>query len=522
MRRALRPNRSRRQVVGEPKTVPAPYKGWYTLESDTQMPKGSAKILDNWWPEADSASVRKGQLDRSTGMPGPVKTVMAYRSGTNSKFFAASVDGIYDITTPGPVGARKRVLTEGFCSYTNCATSGGQFLMIVNGADAPVKYDGTNFTAIAIADGGPSNLNDLNFVWQYRARIYFLAKDSTVFYFLPADSIGGTLGTFDVGASLTKGGKLVAAGRWTVDAGNGPDDLMVVVSDQGELIVYNGRDPADANSWSNVGIFSVGKPVGPRCLRNIGGDLVLICEDGAVPLSTIIRFDRAQQKKAAATSNIAKAFNEVIRQRGRGKPWGVFLWATGTMLICNLPGRPAVAEQYVMNVQTGAWARFTGIDALCWEEFDDKPYFGTPDGRVVEFWHGSTDNGKPIKALAMPAFSNLGYSGLKTNSLMRMNMVTSDQLSIKVGLVTDYDVVLRNLIAIQFDDAESLWDLSPWDTTPWADEDTERVQGWQDAPGVGYTFAPVVVVETIDHGPDYEVTCRLISFDLVGPNGGIL
>lgn len=522
MRIPIRANAARRQIVGGPRTIPAPFRGWYTLEADTQMPVGSAKILDNFWPEADIVSLRKGSKNHVTGLPPRVDTLMTYRSGAVKKMFAASGAGLYEVSTAGEVGLSVYPLTEPRCSYTNFATSGGQFLIIANGSDAPIKYDGTNFTGISIADGGPTDPGDISFVWQYRARLYFLAKDSTVFYYLPADSIGGALGLFDVGGSLSRGGKLIAAGRWTVDAGFGPDDMLVVVSDQGELVVFNGRDPSDANSWSVVGVFTVGKPVGDRCLQNIGGEMVVVCEDGAVALSTIIRFDRAEQKKAAVTANIAKAFNETIRQRGFGPDWGVFLWSGGSMLVCNVPGPAAMPEQYVMNVQTGAWARFTGIPATCWEEFDGSAYYGTNDGRVVKFWHGSTDAGVPVKAAMVPAFTSLGYGGVKSLSLMRTNLIASSNAKVSVGVGVDYEIRLRNLIALDFGDITSQWDISPWDVTPWGDADSLRRQAWQGVSGVGYTFAPILTVETLFLGNDFEITFKVISFELVASNGGIL
>ena len=509
-------------MVNAPRTIPAPFKGWYTLEADTQMPVGSAKLLDNFWPEADIVSLRKGSKTHATGLPPRIETLMAYRSGTMSKLFAASGTGIYDVSAAGAVGSRKRILTNPRCSFTNFVGSGGQFLMVVNGADTPSKFDGTSWTGISFASGGPANINDLNFVWQYRARLYFLAKDSTAIYYLPADSIGGTLSIFDVGGSLARGGKLIAGGRWTVDAGNGPDDVFVVVSDQGEVVVFSGRDPTDANNWGIVGVYSVGKPIGERCLVNLGGDLGVLCEDGMIPLSTITRLDRAEQKRASATSNIAKAFNETVRERGFGPDWGVYLWPRGTMLICNVPGPSGNPQQYVMNVQTGAWSRFTGLPAICWEEFDGAIYYGTKDGRVVKFWHGSTDAGKPIQAAMVPAFTSLGYGGVKNLSLMRTNLISSYVAQVSVGVGVDYEIRLSNLLELEFGSISSQWDLSPWDTTPWGDDESLRRQAWQGVSGVGYTFAPILTVETLDRGPDFEITFKVISFELVASNGGIL
>ncbi len=201
MRKPQRPNSAKRQVVASPRTIVAPFKGWYTLEGDLQMPQGSAKLLDNFWPEADVVSLRKGSLAHFDNLPGRVETLMAYRTGSTAQLFAAAADGIYDVSSAGSGTAPLVARSVGRCAFTNFTGSGGQFLIVVNGTDAPLKYDGSRWTQIAVADGGPANINDLNAVWSYRSRLYFLAKDSTKFYYLPADSIGGTLNTFDAGGS---------------------------------------------------------------------------------------------------------------------------------------------------------------------------------------------------------------------------------------------------------------------------------------------------------------------------------
>lgn len=522
MRIPIRANTSRRQVVGSPRGVPAPTLGLYAMENDTDLPRGSAKQLENWWPQPDTVSLRRGSLEHATGLPGRVETLMNWQSGSDQKLFAAAVAGIYDVTTRGPASARRRVVSNPRCAWTNFANSGGQWLVICNGADAPVKYDGTIFTAINISDGGPANQNTINTVWQYRTRLYFLSsEDPTTIYYLPADSVGGALSRYEVGGELSLGGKLAAGTRWTVDSGQGPDDKLVVVSDQGEVIVFNGRDPS-ADNWSKLGTYRIGKPVGSRCVVNIGGDLAILCDDGLVPLSTLVQVDRSQQARGTVTKNIVKLFNETIRERGRGNEWMVHLWASGSMLICNVPPVATGAEQFVMNTQHGAWAKFTGMDASCWGTLGDFSFYGTPDGRVMQFWRGSVDAGEPITALMVPAFGTLGYGGLKTVSLMRSNLVTSDELTVRIGIGVDYEVNDRDLVALDFDAPLSNWDEVDWDVADWADDDVIRRQAWQGVSGVGYAFAPILAVETPNLGETYEIDCRVINFDIVAANGGIL
>ena len=48
-------------------------------------------------------------------------------------------------------------------------------------------------------------------------------------------------------------------------------------------------------------------------------------------------------------------------------------------------------EQHVINLNTGAWCRFTNIRAHCWGLFNGRLYFGSDNG-VFLFDEGYADN----------------------------------------------------------------------------------------------------------------------------------
>lgn len=68
-----------------------PVGGWNTLDALADMPPDHAVILDNWFPNADRVSVRRGFTSWSTGYPAAVESLLPYvpPSGT-AKLFAAS------------------------------------------------------------------------------------------------------------------------------------------------------------------------------------------------------------------------------------------------------------------------------------------------------------------------------------------------------------------------------------------------------------------------------------------------
>lgn len=47
---------------------------------------------------------------------------------------------------------------------------------------------------------------DLNYVWVYKNRLFFVEKDSLNAWYLPVDSIGGAAEKFPLGGVFTRGG----------------------------------------------------------------------------------------------------------------------------------------------------------------------------------------------------------------------------------------------------------------------------------------------------------------------------
>lgn len=130
---------------------PAPRKGWVASQRIVNPDKEAAEVLDNWFPTAEGARVRRGCALYAT-LGAAVKQMAAYISGSQQEVFATTTAAVFDITTvadatvtPLPV---IRGFTSGSWSYAQFATSGGDFLVMVNGADTALLYDGTDWNPL--------------------------------------------------------------------------------------------------------------------------------------------------------------------------------------------------------------------------------------------------------------------------------------------------------------------------------------------------------------------------------------
>jgi hypothetical protein len=247
------------------------------------MPSNDAVALENWFPFTTSVNLRNGYTQWATGFPSAVQTVMGYQGGTTSKLFGIAGTSIYDATAGGAIGAAAVTgLTNAKWQYVNIATPGGNYLWLCNGADAPYTFDGTTWANPAIAGLTSTQIINVNI---HKNRLWAVESGTLKAWYLPVQSIAGTFQALDLSSFCNRGGYLMAMATWTIDAGYGVDDLAVFITSEGEVLVYRGTDPSSATTWALVGVWWLGSPIGRRCYVKFAGDLLLICEDGLLPLS---------------------------------------------------------------------------------------------------------------------------------------------------------------------------------------------------------------------------------------------
>lgn len=509
-------NRGSGGGVLEEKSLPAPYKGWDAASPLSEMDPASAIVLDNFFPEPRFVRFRGGHTSWATGLgAGPVESLMAYHGpSTTQKLFGARGTSVFDVTASGAVGAAAvSSLTNARMQHTNFTTPGGSFLYWVNGADAPRSFDGSSWATPSITGITATQAVHVN---SHKRRIWFILINSTKAAYLPTDSIAGAASTFDLGPFMTKGGYLVAMATWTMDSGWGPDDFAVFVTSRGQVIVYAGTDPASADTWVLKGVYDLGPPIGRRCFSKVGGDLSLITVDGVVSLQQAITMDRAVARKAAITSNIQAAFNLSAKSARTNFGWQMQVYPTGTAAIINVPlTESTLAHQYVMNTLTGAWCRYTGQNAACWEVFNDRLMMGGLGGVVYEADKGNKDAGNLIVGDIKTAFSHLGARGVnKRYSMMRANM-RSDGLAIPLlRLNTNYSEVAPAAAASPFAQSGARWNEFNWnDGTLYAGSQV-NLNDWVAADGEGTNAAVRMRFVPNNQASSAAITLEVNSFDI--------
>ena len=348
-------------------------------------------------------------------------------------------------------------------------------------------------------------------------RLFFVQKNTMTFWYLPVESIGGAALDFPLGAIARSGGFLQAMGTWTLDAGYGVDDLSAFVTSMGEVIVYKGTNPSDSNAWSEVGVWQLGQTFSRRCFFKFGGDLLLLTQDGLVPMSGALQSSRLDPR-INLTDKIFYAVSQAATEFYAEFGWQINYFASENMLILNIPTGLGY-EQYVMHTITKAWARFTGVNAICWEVAADNKIFFGGNGFVAQFYSETSDAGSNIVATAQQAYSYFDTRGqLKRFTLVRPIIQSDNGLpTVLCGISTDFDTVpLTSQIA--FNPAinnTGTWDNAKWDAANWGGAlITSKL--WQGVTGTG--FSGSVNINVASQGIEFHWA----STDYVMEKGGVL
>jgi hypothetical protein len=407
--------------------------------------------------------------------------------------------------------------------WTNFSTSGGNWLVAVNGADPVKNYNGTVWSNPSITNVTSSTLN---YVFQFKSRLFFLKKDTSQVWFLPTDSVAGAAASLAVAPELTLGGTLVAGAAFTYDGGFGPDDYCVFISSEGEVVIYTGTDPANATDWNLKGVFRIGRPIGNRCIVKIGGDIAVLTQDGVISLSNAFALDRSAEQKAAFTSNIRRAFTDQYTLSGTVTGWQLLTWPAGHLALVNVPVAAGTTfYQYIMNVLTGAWTRYTNINSLCWAIAGDDLYFGTADGFVMIFGNAGSDNGADIQAVSVGAFSEMRQQGVIKHIKAAMVFArAAGNYQLGVNMASDFRLTDTAAASIGFNGVSSggaLWGSALWGTATWSSTSSVLAnEAWMGVSEEGYFIAPVVLTQANEVSPsNVEFIAMNVLYETGSPLG---
>lgn len=510
-----------RNVKSRDFILPAPIGGLNARDSFSSMGSQYAIKMDNYIPTDNKIILRSGYSsyhklgDSKSG----IRTLAAYNNTNEPRFIAIYNKEAYNITS---VSTFKKFEGVEF-SNSRCQTV--QYkdrLFFLNGMDTPKvfyvdetqteKFEDWGFTAEGLqAQKIVSGSVSKNFMW-------FVEKGSLkAWYSSEAGNIAGELKSFDLSQFARRGGYLVAVANWTIDGGQGIDDLTVFITSEGEAFVYSGSNPNDANNWGLKGSYIISKPIGYQCVLPYQGDIVIISEDGYIPLSRSLALANSGQSNIAFSDLIRGLVLDRTANNKNKEGWQGIIYSKKGYGIFNVPVSQQY-EQHVINVNTGAWCRFTNIRALCWCEFQGELYFGSDDG-VYKFGDSYSDNGVQIEGHVEQAYTNLGTDNLKKIQLLNPKTRSSTGYDLTIYTNMDFEERTVNYYANIGTIGQTKWNTAKWSSsanpigTKWSTLKTVKIRSqWIANSSMGFKASVVFktktkgnVIEWYDTGIRFEI-----------------
>ena len=398
--------------------------------------------------------------------------------------------------------------------------SNGEALTGSVSGSATASSDPAEFSTVAISDVSTSGLSQ---VWSFASRLFFVKKGTQTAVFLPVDSIGGAAQTFSLAGIFKKGGSLLFGATWSLDSGDGLDDKCVFVSTEGEVAVYEGTDPSNSATWSKVGVYQIGKPLGIKATMQAGGDLLVATDAGLVPLTQAINQDVASLSKTGASRQIYPKWATEAANR-RDLPWEIMKWTEKSMMIISQPRNSNAfdAECLVANLETGAWGGpWTNLDTRCLATFQGRGFFGSNDGTIREFERGGSDDGLPYTFVYVDQFSHLKSPGrTKTALQARATFKAAGPFNYKLSASVNYNVSLPAAPNSADDYNEAVWDTALWDVANWdGASQFSVVSSWKSIGRTGFTIAPQIQI-TCGVTPTPKI--ELIVYTVTYVDGGVV
>jgi hypothetical protein len=463
-------------------TIPVPYRGINASDPLIGLDSSYALFSYNLVSTSYGLKVRNGYDEWCTNVVGhttddTIKSLLPFQGATAAALFAATDEGIYNVTTQS--ASPTKVVTfsahsesAGWIEWTHYVTTASHYLVLCDEVNGYYHYTEAGTWTKPAAGAGAGQVNgvdpaNLCFVMQWKERLFFIERDTSAAWYLPVGQVTGTVSKFDFGNKFRRGGKLVGLYSWTIDGGIGIDDHLVAISSAGDVIVYKGTNPDAANTFELVGQWVVGNlPLGRRIAAKVGGDLWILSLFGIIPLSKLLSGAEITDKDTFITNKITPVISSLMSTRSSTRGWEIRLNPSDSLVMISVP-KISTADyiQIAYGIDRPSWSLFRDIPYMTGELFEKNFYIGTDDGRVLKY-ADSTDNGKDINFSLMGAYK-------PTQRITQVGFIKPLWISTTIpayGITAKYDYDMNELhVALSTTTAASGgWDSGKWDKAVWS------------------------------------------------------
>lgn len=514
------PSRTASQTqINRSAIFPAPTKGLNATSPLTSQDPLTAVTLNNWWVRRYGVELRGGYKRWTTNLGGigteaDINTLMVYQpspgaSAYETKLFACGSDEkIYDVTdrtaeatVPASVVTCAGQTRPGEFSYVNFTNSSASYLCACAAGYGYITYDaagGWTSRTAGITGAGAAYASSFDFVTSWKNRLWFIREGTTQAFYLDANAITGNSALFDFGPLLKHGGALAGITSWTVDSGDGVDDKLIIIGTGGDVLIYEGTDPASANTFSLAGTWFIGTvPEGRRFFSRQGGDVGIVTERGVEYMSKLMSA-RGLIDPQSVNDTPAYRYGEVLGAevkdtRGQ-RYWQILPHVAEQSVIITTPYNLSTrSKQYVFSMLGTAWSTFTSLPMVCMAQMDGELYFGMKGGKVGQAFTANTNDELYDGTAGTSVIGDIQTAyvtdpdnpvALKRPQLIMPMFQSAAAPAVRAQINTEWATRSTAGSPSFTGDQGDLWDTGEWDTAHWSDSDAAFFS-WLGADGLG-------------------------------------
>lgn len=445
--------------------LPPSFGGLNMRDSRAGMPPQDAITMTNIISEPGGVKSRLGYSEFCTGLTGSVGFIREYINGVTLKMVVAAGSILYEVTANGSATA----LSSGYSNTDWMAAKMGSTLVMVNGAEM-VQYNGSATGGSAGAytgDISTPGVDSMDGIHLHGSRLYFWDSTTGDFFYGTTNAVQGAFAKFALSNVSTTGGNILMMQTISRDGGNGADDFAAFLLSTGEVLVYQGTNPASAATFALVGRYFIPPPVGKRSAARLGGDVLVLTQNDIISLSEVMKQATEADGFLINPSKMANGISNDFATYGTNSGWELVLYGKKSWIMVNIPETTgSTYHQYVNVSTTKAVSRFTNWDAFTFGTFNKSLYFGG-SGVVYLADSGTDDDGATIFCKVQQAYSTFDIPNRKNVKSVTVRYTSDADVAIGASVGYDYeDELVENITSTVTVGAE--WDTATWDTATWA------------------------------------------------------
>ena len=236
-----------RKQTAQIQSLPAPVGGLNARDSYAAMPPTDAVLMSNLFPMPSYVGSRNGFVNWVTSIPNAVHTLACYsQAGGSRHLFAAAGANLYDVTASGALGAAAfSGLNSDWWQFVNFGSGGGQYLVMVDGVDPMLLYNGSGWQSCGNGVGATISTGTAvgTTCTITTATAHLLSTGDTI------TVAGATPAAYNIANTPIT---VTGANTFTYTAGSAPGGAMTVVGTYSYLPAITG---VSTSTFVNVNVF---------------------------------------------------------------------------------------------------------------------------------------------------------------------------------------------------------------------------------------------------------------------------